>query len=47
MPIDIIKPFLDIVDKVAKPAGANGALTAPLGPDAGLVLTNGSANKGQ
>ena len=45
MPIDIIKPFLDIVDKVAKPAGANGALTTSLGMDAGLVVTNGSASK--
>src|SRR5665811_1942264 len=25
MPIDIIKPFLDIVEKTGKPAGANGA----------------------
>ncbi|MCW6511750.1 slipin family protein [Lichenifustis flavocetrariae] len=44
MPIDIIKPFLDIVDKVAKPSGANGGLTTPISPNAGLVLTNGSAN---
>ena len=27
MPIDIIKPFLDIVEKTRKPAGANGATT--------------------
>ena len=27
MPIDIIKPFLDIVEKTGKPAGANGATT--------------------
>jgi regulator of protease activity HflC (stomatin/prohibitin superfamily) len=25
MPIDIIKPFLDLREKAAKPAGANGA----------------------
>ena len=25
MPIDIIKPFLDLVDKAGKPTGANGA----------------------
>lgn len=44
MPIDIIKPFLDIVDKVAKPAGTNGALIAPMNADAGLGATNGHAN---
>ncbi len=27
MPIDIIKPFLEIVEKAGKPAGANGAAT--------------------
>jgi hypothetical protein len=25
MPIDIIKPFLDLVEKTCKPSGANGA----------------------
>jgi hypothetical protein len=27
MPIDIIKPFLDIVEKTGKPAGTNGITT--------------------
>jgi hypothetical protein len=26
MPIDIIRPFLDILEKAGKPVGANGAL---------------------
>ena len=43
MPIDIIKPFLDIVDKVAKPAGANGASIASPQKDPGLTLANGNA----
>jgi regulator of protease activity HflC (stomatin/prohibitin superfamily) len=30
MPIDIIKPFLDLLDKAGKPLGANGADHAPL-----------------
>jgi regulator of protease activity HflC (stomatin/prohibitin superfamily) len=30
MPIDIIKPFLDLIDKPGKPAGANGAARLPL-----------------
>jgi regulator of protease activity HflC (stomatin/prohibitin superfamily) len=30
MPIDIIKPFLELLDKVGKPAGANGADRAPM-----------------
>jgi hypothetical protein len=30
MPIDLIKPFLDIVEKTGKPAGANGAARTPL-----------------
>jgi regulator of protease activity HflC (stomatin/prohibitin superfamily) len=39
MPIDIIKPFLDIVEKTGKPAGANGA-TAQVqsAKDAPLVM---------
>ena len=41
MPIDIIKPFLDIVDKVAKPAGANGVLGVPHDKDLGQTLANG------
>jgi regulator of protease activity HflC (stomatin/prohibitin superfamily) len=30
MPIDIIKPFLELIDKPGKPVGANGATHAPL-----------------
>src|ERR1700729_49090 len=30
MPIDIIKPFLDLMEKTGKPAGANGAARLPL-----------------
>jgi hypothetical protein len=30
MPIDIIKPFLELMEKTGKPAGANGADRAPL-----------------
>ena len=33
MPIDIIKPFLELLDKAGKPAGANGADRAPLMKD--------------
>jgi regulator of protease activity HflC (stomatin/prohibitin superfamily) len=33
MPIDIIKPFLALLDKAGKPAGANGADRAPLKQD--------------
>jgi regulator of protease activity HflC (stomatin/prohibitin superfamily) len=33
MPIDIIKPFLDLFDKPGKPAGANGAALEQLGTD--------------
>ncbi len=33
MPIDIIKPFLALLDKAGKPAGANGADRAPLMQD--------------
>jgi regulator of protease activity HflC (stomatin/prohibitin superfamily) len=33
MPIDIIKPFLDLIDKAGKPAGLNGADRAPLMKD--------------
>ena len=46
MPIDIIKPFLDIVGKVAKPAGTNGASLIPPQKDAGLTLTSGTATHG-
>jgi len=37
MPIDIIKPFLDLFDKAGKPVGANGADRAPLVRDAPLA----------
>jgi len=30
MPIDIVKPFLELLDKAGKPRGANGAALAPL-----------------
>jgi regulator of protease activity HflC (stomatin/prohibitin superfamily) len=35
MPIDIIKPFLELLEKAGKPVGANGAARVPLvnGPD--------------
>src|ERR1700723_3145348 len=33
MPIDIVKPFLDLLSKNAAPAGANGAIHAPLTAD--------------
>ena len=42
MPIDIIKPFLDIVDKVAKPAAANGALISSPPLEVGRGLPNGN-----
>jgi hypothetical protein len=29
MPIDIIKPFLEILDKANKPLGANGIMHVP------------------
>ena len=38
MPIDIIKPFLELFDKTGKPAGANGAKRVPLMNDASLVV---------
>lgn len=47
MPIDIIKPFLDIVDKVAKPAGTNGALIASSQKDLGVTLSNGNGRLGE
>ena len=37
MPIDIIKPFLEILDKAGKPAGANGAARVPLVKDVAFV----------
>jgi regulator of protease activity HflC (stomatin/prohibitin superfamily) len=38
MPIDIIKPLLDLLDKTAKPAAANGAAKLPLGNEARLPI---------
>jgi regulator of protease activity HflC (stomatin/prohibitin superfamily) len=38
MPIDIIKPFLDIVEKTGKPAGANGGTRGPVTPEKSLAL---------
>jgi regulator of protease activity HflC (stomatin/prohibitin superfamily) len=37
MPIDIIKPFLDLVEKSGKPAGANGSTRVPLEKNAPLA----------
>jgi regulator of protease activity HflC (stomatin/prohibitin superfamily) len=37
MPIDIIKPFLDIMDKAAKPAAVNGQAKLPLAPAAPVL----------
>ena len=33
MPIDIMKPFLEIIEKAGKPMGANGASRVPLTSD--------------
>jgi hypothetical protein len=41
MPIDIIKPFLDLLDKAGKPLGANGA--DRLSPLKGLPLSAAGA----
>jgi regulator of protease activity HflC (stomatin/prohibitin superfamily) len=37
MPIDIIKPFLELLQKSGKPAGANGSARVPLAKDAPLA----------
>jgi len=37
MPIDIIKPFLDIVEKTGKPVGANGGAHVPVAKAASLA----------
>ena len=37
MPIDIIKPFLELMEKTGKPAGANGADRAPFTKGVPLV----------
>jgi len=36
MPIDIVKPFLDLVEKPSKPATVNGGARVPLTQDAPL-----------
>jgi len=37
MPIDVIRPFLALLDKAGKPASANGDACVPLMADAPLV----------
>jgi regulator of protease activity HflC (stomatin/prohibitin superfamily) len=37
MPIDIIKPFLELLEKAGKPAGANGEARVPLAKGASLA----------
>jgi len=39
MPIDLIKPFLDLIQKPGKAAGANGAARVPLIKDAALGVS--------
>ena len=39
MPIDIIKPFLELLEKAGKPVGANGAARAPLMKDVPLGVS--------
>ena len=43
MPIDIVRPFLDILDKAGKPAGFNGVDHAPLMKDSPLIAPAGNA----
>jgi regulator of protease activity HflC (stomatin/prohibitin superfamily) len=43
MPIDIIKPFLDLVEKSGKPAGANGGTHIPLVADNSLHAATSAA----
>ncbi len=38
MPIDIIKPFLELLEKPGKPAGANGDARVPLMKEASLAV---------
>ena len=38
MPIDIIKPFLDLLDQPAKPRGLNGDARAAEGAPAAVAL---------
>ena len=44
MPIDIIKPFLQLLEKAGKPVGANGATRVPLMKDVPLGVSGISAN---
>ena len=44
MPIDIIKPFLQLLEKAGKPIGANGATRVPLMKDVPLGVSGISAN---
>jgi hypothetical protein len=39
MPIDIIKPFLALLEKAGKPVGANGAARVPLVKDVPLGVS--------
>jgi hypothetical protein len=43
MPIDIIKPFLELVEKSGKPLGGNGATRVPLGKEVPLGLSGTNA----
>ena len=42
MPIDIVKPFLDIIEKTGKPAGANGTNRIPLMKEGTLSAPGGT-----
>src|SRR5271169_2646478 len=45
MPIDVIRPFLELIEKAGKPVGANGATTrVPLMKDVPLGVSGISAN---
>ena len=44
MPIDIIRPFLELLEKAGKPVGANGATRVPLMKDVPLGASGISAN---
>jgi regulator of protease activity HflC (stomatin/prohibitin superfamily) len=43
MPIDIIKPFLELMEKAGKPAGANGVRPVGVGKSAGVAVTKSNA----
>jgi regulator of protease activity HflC (stomatin/prohibitin superfamily) len=43
MPIDIIKPFLDLLEKAGKPLGPNGVHSAPFAKDVSLGASGGSS----